>query len=201
MGAHAYVLPHGLDTVMRRIPIACVAILIASAGARADLVPTLPTSCAHDVQHARPLSQLALVARALDSGCVAAAAASDLAGDLQPAASNGQVTALPGAPDSALLALSGLLSLGAVQLGRNMRKLHLGVLPEWYHEGAVQVGHSTPFDLDLGFTLAALPVCFVAPSPEPQGPVLTGAQWPDAVRCAPQFLPLPESLRAPPKPS
>jgi hypothetical protein len=110
-----------------------------------------------------------------------------------------QLTALPPAPDSAVLALSGLLSLGAIQLGRNVRKLHLGTLPEWYHDGATQVGHSTPLDLDLGFTHAALPVCAFAQPADPIGPVRFGAQWLDAARCAPQFQPTPECPRAPPK--
>jgi hypothetical protein len=111
-----------------------------------------------------------------------------------------QLTTLPPAPDSAVLALSGLLGLGAVQLGRNVRKLHFGALPEWYHEGAVQIGHSTPLDLDLGFTHAALPACAFT-QPTERVSVLFGAQWPDAVPCAPQFQPTPESPRAPPQTS
>lgn len=122
-------------------------------------------------------------------------AASDLGSDAEGA----QLTALPPAPDSALLAISGLMSLGAIQLSRNIRKIHLGALPEWYHDGAVQVGHSTPLDLDLGFTHAALPVCVFAQPANPIGPVCSDAQWPDAARCAPQFQPTSESPRAPPK--
>jgi hypothetical protein len=80
--------------------------------------------------------------------------------------SDGEVTALPPVPDSGMLALSGLLSLGVVQLGRNVRKIHLSALPEWYHAGGpTQVGHATPLDLELGFSLAAMPVCqFDAPA-------------------------------------
>ena len=116
-----------------------------------------------------------------------------------PNSENGQLTTLPPAPDSALLAMSGLLSLGAIQLGRNVRKLNLGALPEWYHDGGpTQVGHSTPFDLDLGFNLAALPVCVFAGPVGAEDTVLFGAQWSDAVRRAPQFWPTTKSPRGPP---
>jgi hypothetical protein len=134
-----------------------------------------------------------LFERPADAASVPAGVANDLASD----ADVGQAAPLPPAPDSAILALSGLLSLGAIQLGRNVRKLHLSALPEWYHDGAAQVGHSTPLDLDVGFTHAALPVCVFA---QPVIPIAAcfGAQWSDAARCAPQFHPTPESPRAPP---
>jgi hypothetical protein len=66
------------------------------------------------------------------------------------------VQRLPGAPSSLQLVLTAFGTLGAWQLTRSARKVHLSNLPAWYHaEGAVQVGHTTPLDLD--FTL--LPIC------------------------------------------
>ncbi len=62
---------------------------------------------------------------------------------------------LPPGPSSLALGLGALGCLGAYQLGRSVKKIHLGALPEWYHTDAVQVGHVTPFDLEFD----ALPVC------------------------------------------
>ncbi len=185
---------------MCKMSAACLAVLFVSAAARADLVASSSTGYAYDVRGVDlPSLQLPFAARAFESGSIATIVASELADDFASDSGGAQLTTLPPAPDSSVLALSGLLSLGAIQLGRNVRKLHLGALPEWYHDGAVQVGHSTPFDLDLGFNLAALPVCIFTQPAQPKGPVFIGAQWPDAARCAPQFQPNSESPRAPPK--
>jgi hypothetical protein len=62
---------------------------------------------------------------------------------------------LPPGPSSLALGLGALGCLGAYQLGRSVKKIHLGALPDWYHPDAVQVGHVTPLPLDFG----ALPVC------------------------------------------
>jgi hypothetical protein len=61
---------------------------------------------------------------------------------------------LPSGPDSTGLFLSALGTLGAWQLGRSARKLHLGYLPEWYHaEGPSQVGHARVAELDFDGTI------------------------------------------------
>ncbi len=66
---------------------------------------------------------------------------------------------LPPAPGGATLLLSGLLSLGAIQLTRSARHVHLGVLPAWYHDACPdRIGHTVAFDFDM----ADMPVCFVA---------------------------------------
>jgi hypothetical protein len=68
------------------------------------------------------------------------------------------VLSVPAGPGSASLFLFALGGLGAWNLGRSARKLHLGCLPEWYHSGGPrQVGHATPLDLD--FHLATAPLC------------------------------------------
>ena len=62
---------------------------------------------------------------------------------------------LPSGPSSLALGLGALGCLGAYQLGRSVKNIHLGALPDWYHPDAVQIGHVTPLPLDFG----ALPVC------------------------------------------
>jgi len=75
------------------------------------------------------------------------------------------VIELPPAPGSAALFLSAMVSLGAWQLVRSSRDLHLGAMPEWYHPGGpAQIGHTTVFDLE--FSAVALCV-FDAPTPAP----------------------------------
>ncbi len=57
-------------------------------------------------------------------------------------------------PDSVGLFLSALGTLGAWQLGRSSKKLHLGHLPDWYHaEGPRQIGHVLALELGLDGTI------------------------------------------------
>lgn len=75
------------------------------------------------------------------------------------------VLELPPAPGSAALFLSAMVSLGAWQLVRSGRDMHLGSMPEWYHTGApAQVGHTTVFDLDYSGVVLCV---FDAPTPAP----------------------------------
>jgi len=68
----------------------------------------------------------------------------------------GEVRQLPPLPGSARLFLSAMLSIGAWHLGRSVRHIHLGALPEWYHTaGPAQIGHAVPFDFDF----SAPPLC------------------------------------------
>jgi hypothetical protein len=108
-----------------------------------------------------------------------------------------QVRTLPPAPDSAALCLSALAGFGVWQLGRSARKLHFGALPSWYHADVVQVGHSTP--LDLEFSLAAMPACaFDAPAPQPAFAYRIPRELRSRLRS--QFFLLVESPRGPPLP-
>lgn len=60
-------------------------------------------------------------------------------------------------PSGLTLYLSAFGSLGAWQLLRNVRKLHLQ-LPSWYHAGApAQIGHAVAFDFDFQFQLESAP--------------------------------------------
>jgi hypothetical protein len=75
------------------------------------------------------------------------------------------VIQLPPAPSSTALFFSAMLSLGAWQLARSSRDLHLGPMPEWYHSGGpAQIGHTTIFD----FEYSAVALCvFDEPIPAP----------------------------------
>lgn len=71
------------------------------------------------------------------------------------ASASSDLVELPPPPSSSTLTLSGLLTLGAVQAARSSRRAqllrfsHIGHLPDWYHAGADQVGHSVPFESRL----------------------------------------------------
>jgi hypothetical protein len=62
------------------------------------------------------------------------------------------VVSVPPAPSSLALALTAFATIGLLQTGRALSRVHLhGVVPEWYHTGGpAQVGHATPLDLQCG---------------------------------------------------
>lgn len=93
-----------------------------------------------------------------------AAAAARAAGDLpvgglvEPARVTVEAPPLPG---SVALSLSGFLTLGAWQVARRARQVHLA-LPVWYHEGAPhRIGHAAAFE--PGVSLEAVPACLCVP--------------------------------------
>jgi len=104
---------------------------------------------------------------------------------------------VPPAPSSAALALCALLSLGAYEGGRSLRRLHaFAVVPEWYHtDGPQQIGHATPFELGA----AALPICvFEEPSDlRPNHSYRIPREHRSRLR--PQFFLLIEAPRGPPR--
>lgn len=66
------------------------------------------------------------------------------------------VRELPPEPGAGLLTITGLLPLGAWQVLRSARKVHLGSLPAWYHPSAPhRIGHAVAYDLDVSL----LPLC------------------------------------------
>jgi len=74
---------------------------------------------------------------------------------------NGKIEQLPSTPDSAVLLMYGLCSLGTCQLTRSARKLQLGHVPGWLHTGGPsQIGHT--FALDLS-NMHVLPLCWFQP--------------------------------------
>ncbi len=68
---------------------------------------------------------------------------------------------LTGRPDSSSLCLYALMSLGLCSAPHWVRRLSLGFIPEWYHEGGpFQIGHSHAATPE---SLCSLQVCFFAP--------------------------------------
>lgn len=136
--------------------VAALAILASTSSARASMVQRADLDSASQASATGPIAgdvrALVVVSRPL--GATSAAA---------PAETVGEPThSLPPPPSSVALVLSAIGSAGAYQAARSLRKLHFGVVPDWYHDGAVQVGHRTP--LSLEFSLNALPACvFEAP--------------------------------------
>lgn len=101
---------------------------------------------------------------------------------------------LPPSPSSLHLVFTAFGVFGAWQLTHSARKLQFGNLPEWYHTGGpVQVGHATPFDLEM----VAPPVCLFAQPLAPPRPFLN-LMWEVASACRLQFTPLATAPRGPP---
>jgi hypothetical protein len=66
-----------------------------------------------------------------------------------------EITQLPPPPSGDVLCLTGLLSIGALQLLRRVSHTSLPHVPEWYHAACPQrIGHAIPFD----FGLSVLPL-------------------------------------------
>ena len=86
-----------------------------------------------------------------------------------PAGGSSAVLDLPPLPSSASLFLSAMLSLGAFHLARSARQVHLGALPQWYHDQCpAQIGHAVAFDMEF----APLAVCAFA-GPDGERPRVT----------------------------
>ena len=72
------------------------------------------------------------------------------------------LTSLTNGPDSLKLCLSALISLGLCCSGNWVKRLSLGCIPEWYHEGGpFQIGHSHA--LMPGTLCPAHVCCFIQP--------------------------------------
>jgi hypothetical protein len=68
---------------------------------------------------------------------------------------------LMGRPDSSSLCLYALMGLGLCSAPHWVRRLSLGFIPEWYHEGGpFQIGHSHAATPE---SLGTLQVCFLVP--------------------------------------
>lgn len=67
------------------------------------------------------------------------------------------VITIPPGPSSTGLFVSALAGFGVWHLGKNVRKLSLSALPEWYHaNGPAQIGHATPLDPDFHYSTQQL---------------------------------------------
>lgn len=107
------------------------------------------------------------------------------------------VIQLPPPPDSARIALSGLLTIGVWSVLRSARGMHLGTIADWYHASApAQVGHAVAFEPGGQVLLA----CWThGPHHDlrPQPTLRVNARAPVA-RCVSQFSTLATAARGPP---
>ena len=136
--------------------VAVLPILASGTTARAEMfAPTAARPAAQHASVATPHSEISLGLQIPTSSLA-------IPSELIPKSDS--VLQLPAAPGSTQLFLSALMSVGLWQAGRSIKHIHVGHLPDWYHTGAVQVGHVTPFDLEF----SALPVCiFEEPVAQP----------------------------------
>ena len=78
--------------------------------------------------------------------------------EAHPKAAAQRVITVPPGPSSTSLFFSALAGIGVWHISKNVRKLSISALPEWYQaDGPTQVGCATPLDLD--FSLSAMQVC------------------------------------------
>lgn len=78
---------------------------------------------------------------------------------------------LPPPPSGSVLTLSGLLTLGAMQLARSARNAQLAsvfrvaYVPDWYHPDAVQIAHCVPFEFRFDWQRGqqAIAACIAQP--------------------------------------
>jgi hypothetical protein len=103
---------------------------------------------------------------------------------------------VPPVQNSAALALCALVTLGAYEGGRSLRRLYAaGAVPEWYHTGGPQqIGHATPFDLET----PALPACVFEQPSDLQRGFSYRIPRERRSRFCPQFFLLIEAPRGPP---
>jgi hypothetical protein len=155
----------------RRAALAFSWILLFAAAVRADMMPVSEEDAASR-QPSNVCAKADLQGEALpDSFDCAGAADLDLwAGELLPgAAAVGQdsevqnLRSLSEGRNSLQFCLSALVSLGLCCCAQWVKKLSLGFVPDWYHEGGpLQIGHSHA--LQPGTLYPVLSCCFIQPA-------------------------------------
>lgn len=112
----------------------------------------------------------------------------------QPAATQ-EVKQLPAGPGSLSLFLAALATFGGLKVGQSLKNVHLGALPEWYHDGGpARIGHSAPADLQA---IPAAKCPFETPVTRPPR-LLHRIRRDDYPLRRPQFSPSPSAIRGPP---
>jgi hypothetical protein len=118
--------------------------------------------------------------------------------DVGPSAQIPHTIDLTGGPGSASLCLYALMGLGLFSTPRWIKRLHLGPLPQWYHDGGpFQIGHSFAVSPEI---LYPVPVdCFVQPG-NPSEDSLPRYRLRTVVSCwrKSQFTPETIAARGPP---
>jgi hypothetical protein len=121
--------------------------------------------------------------------------ASSLGGTGASRAAHENVIELPPPPDGGTLTLSGLLTLGGLQLARSARQIRIGSLPEWYAATCPdQIGHVVAVNLDL----TDMPVCRFTEPADPQSVIHRGPRDTFVLQLLPQCTLSPSAPRGPP---
>lgn len=149
----------------RKTVIAAVVVLAATAGVYADLTPTSPVQGGEYEQASlQPddLSNSLLGPSIVDLSMLPGAFLPATATDVTEASQAQPPVELIGSGQGSLdLCLYALAGLGLCRSGRWVKKISLGFVPEWYHDGGpYQVGHSHAIEPNLCSSPA---VCFVQP--------------------------------------
>jgi hypothetical protein len=196
-------------TKRRTILTVILGVLALGAAVRADMMPVGPSpgeygraaaeSVATAVPEAEPLV-------AFTGGGIADFPVLPVASGPAADEDAGQVRATKNVPiltdgqTSFSLCLYALLGLGLCRSVPLVKKVSLGYIPQWYHDGGpVQVGHSFAISPDC---LCAGPVCFVQPEGPAEDPIPryhfpdVVSRWRDS-----QFTPMVRASRAPPSSS
>lgn len=163
-------------TRWRRI-IPVLALALAFAGTvRADMMRTrlsdaeCPSAlCGGEPANPRPVNSSkpdVLSAASVELDCLPISFPPDVRTDAGRNCEQPPVPPLTEGHGSLSLYLCGLISVGAFRSISSIRKLSLGALPDWYHDGGpFQIGHSLAIGPDLHLT----PVyCFVQPDCTPR---------------------------------
>lgn len=152
------------------IPVFALALVFAAA-VRADMVPVKPVGPEHpqaprmdDRTCSQPASSpkaYAFLASSVDLGSVPLGLLPDGEMDAAQTCEAQPIQPLTEEQGSLSLCLCGLISVGVFRFALSIRKLSLGLIPDWYHDGGpFQIGHSLAIGPDLHF---ASGYCFVQP--------------------------------------
>lgn len=156
----------------------CLCVAAFAGPARADLSAT-ESLCFQPDGQAPPAVSEASPATAIDADSPLALLTDLRAGSLRDVASSASPADRPSAvitndgASSLSLLLSALGSMGAWQLVRSSRKVHLAQVPDWFHTGApFRIGRSTVVDING----AGIVAFTIAPHDTPRPPVRLPAQ-------------------------
>ena len=159
----------------RRILVAVVAALVATAAVQADLTSVGPSgaervdrACALACDEQRPMDSFTSlgISSGFDLDLRSIAPSVSTTTEPEQPAPPANLVILTDRSDSVDLCLYALLGLGLCRSGQLVKKSGLAFIPDWYHHGGpLQIGHSYAVGPDcLGSNLA----CFIQPNATPE---------------------------------
>ena len=191
----------------RRLISLIVGALLMSVAVRADMVPVYQLGaerqqarsvCAQTEAQSASLSGLSDSPILGDFDLGTLQLQPEIGADIEQPAQAPPSIELSGGPDSASLCLYALMGLGLCSAPHWIKKLSLGHLPEWYHDGGpFQIGHSFAATPD---SLCTLQVCHLVPPDETAEDFLPLYRQRTVISCwrKSQFTPETIASRGPP---